>query len=462
MRNGAQGVKMYVDIKLTVPVVQVIVKNIHMKFDIKNINIEICGSWSNWKTFHKMSILRLTKKKFIWFFNIELAPKEYFFKFLINKKWILDPTRLTKKLGEIENHFFGPLQAFNQKRQSIFYMKILKEQKIRYQVFECTNLKYGGVWGHSMNLIGNKIYVLGGVGRNSYTNKIYEIDPMTWKVELIEMCDENGPEELGFHRALNYGEKLIIYNGFSSRHHANSYFTFNTVTKKWTNYKFKHLEKKELFTAVYLEDTERIYFFGGFYFHPDSKKEKNFNDLTVLHLELMLFEKLEAKNSPQPRCHHTANIVRSKMYVFGGCQIDQYKKLFFNDVQVIDLKDHQNLEWNELKIDSKAPCPRYGHIALGYGENLIIHGGKATQGEFSFKEKYFSDIWILDIKASLWFSLDYDKAPILRAHHAGIVWENNMIIFGGKSECKGLNNLSYKIFKIPLKTIKSHYSDLRC
>ena len=45
------------------------------------------------------------------------------------------------------------------------------------------------LWGHSINLIDNKLYIIGGIGRNSYTSIIYELNLDDWKVRYIDMDD---------------------------------------------------------------------------------------------------------------------------------------------------------------------------------------------------------------------------------------------------------------------------------
>ena len=50
------------------------------------------------------------------------------------------------------------------------------------------------MWGHSMNIANSHIYMIGGVGRNSYTNTIYKINLKNYDIEFIDMEDQNGPE----------------------------------------------------------------------------------------------------------------------------------------------------------------------------------------------------------------------------------------------------------------------------
>ena len=106
-----------------------------------------------------------------------------------------------------------------------------------------------------------------------------------------------------------------------------------------------------------------------------------YNDLSVLHLNLMMLEKLEAKNPPMSRCHHTATMFGSLMFIFGGCKIENYFKEVFNDMYYIDISNHEALEWVKIEPKGKIPKPRYGHLALKIGYNLLIHGGKYIEGK---------------------------------------------------------------------------------
>ena len=86
----------------------------------------------------------------------------------------------------------------------------------------------------------------------------------TYELKEYEMCDFYGPETLGFHIGVNYGEKIILYDSINSIRNKTSYYTYNTINDQWTNYKIEGELKRELFSGVYRDNTERIYFFGGY------------------------------------------------------------------------------------------------------------------------------------------------------------------------------------------------------
>lgn len=65
-----------------------------------------------------------------------------------------------------------------------------------------------------------------------------------------------------------------------------------------------------------------LVFFGGYYCSPDFEFEKNFNDIQVLDIEEMRWIDASSMQipdpKPAPRHSHTATLIYSEMYVFGG------------------------------------------------------------------------------------------------------------------------------------------------
>ena len=49
-----------------------------------------------------------------------------------------------------------------------------------------------------------------------------------------------------------------------------------------------------------------------------------FNDLYMLNLKIMDFKKIDAKDSPKGRCHHSAVMFGWHLVIFGGCHISNY------------------------------------------------------------------------------------------------------------------------------------------
>lgn len=87
------------------------------------------------------------------------------------------------------------------------------------------------------------------------------------------------------------------------------------------------------------------------------------------------------------------------MYVFAGCQIKNYRRVLFNDLHFIDLAN-ENYEWVKISVEGKTPEPRFGHVAVKYHDQMIIHGGKGNIDDL--RSVYLSDMWTYNISKKYW------------------------------------------------------------
>ena len=423
---------------------QMILKKNNIFEKVEKIQIAIFGSWDNWKNPIKMK--KIKKNNYTLYIGKKIIhdiPKGiYQYKFKIQKKWLLDLVRNRKKdkMGNL-NHFFKYKDQIPPKTLKI---------KINYKKICLNELGLKGLRGHSLNIVNDKIYIIGGISRNSYSNTIYTINLKNWQINEIDMHDPNGPDLIAFHKTILYGDKIIVYGGQTELHITNKYHTFNTFTKKWTFFNLKNNIKKEQFSSAYKKDSFSIYFFGGYYYHPDLKEEKTFNDLSVLHLDLMSIETLPTKNKPKPRLNHSANMFNWHMYIFGGTNIKNYKYDVFNDLHKIDLSDHEDLHWEEIRPKGLLPRPRYGHLALAFKNQIILHGGKVHLG--IGREVYFEDFWVFDVLREEWSEVFYLEGlgGIRRAYHSGSVYKEKLFIFGGDFSKEISQCSADEVFVIPL------------
>jgi hypothetical protein len=95
----------------------------------------------------------------------------------------------------------------------------------------------------------------------------------------------------------------------------------------------------------------------------------------------------ERSAAPPPRAGQTACLVKSCLYIFGGCHVSEV----FNDVWKLDLTAPGGfLRWEEFKCQGTPPSPRVGHAAVVLGDRIILSGGRgsATRGVIG---KYATD-----------------------------------------------------------------------
>lgn len=431
-------------------------KNMLKKLNLlmfEDIGVEVVGSWDNWDKTEKMKFVEKTDK-FMDIYTIvkELPISDFQYKFKINGNWILDPFRELVSSDMAPNHPLNMYEIIKKTWKDLLKPKIDANQLFNVYEYSVEKLEIFTLYGHSMNLVNSQIWVYGGYHSNSFIGLMIKIDPQNLNVSFVNSV--NGPGQLGFHKSLTYGNKIIMFGGQKDEAVEYKYFTFNTENSTWTTCKIKNMPaKREMFGLVHKKGTPLVYIFGGYYCSHDLKIEKNFNDFHVLHLDHMTFENLQSKNPPEPRCHHSINIIDTDLYLFGGMQVVAYGKICFNDFYKININDHSELHWEKLNISGTLPTPRYGHLSFTFGTQLIIHGGTYFNPN-KYINYYFWDLYVIDTKKLLSISvkLNGDPKKLGRAFHAGCIYNNSIIIFGGKfSHNPDKNNT--KLYYIPLKTL---------
>lgn len=121
---------------------------------------------------------------------------------------------------------------------------------------------------------------------------------------------------------VTYGNKIILFGGHNSSILQN-YYSFNVSEEKWMavpNISGHYPEKVEKQSCVLYEML--MVFFGGYYCSHDFEYEACYNSISVLDIENMRWiEQIEViGDRPKGRFAHTATLIDSDMYIFGGIQ----------------------------------------------------------------------------------------------------------------------------------------------
>ena len=140
-------------------------------------------------------------------------------------------------------------------------------------------------------------------------------------------------------------------------------------------------------SCVFAEN--KLVLFGGHYFGGNGKFVY-LNDTHALDLETSTWHNVRAKGQvPEPRYHHAATLIGSRMFVFGGRGSDGtvFKDMFFLDLD----------EWCWYKVDSTTAGPpgRFAHAHVAVGTKLVYFGG--WDGK-----KSFQDLWVFDSDSFTW------------------------------------------------------------
>lgn len=139
---------------------------------------------------------------------------------------------------------------------------------------------------------------------------------------------------------------------------------------------------------------------------------------------------------PSKRVSHTATVVGSRLYVFGG----QYQNNYYNDMFIYHL---ENREWTRVPAspigsssssssspsnsDANAPpSPRCEHCAVAVNSRIFYFGGFDGQ-------KRLKDLYVFDTTTLKWMkpTIQSKRVPGGRSGHKMVYLNNHLWLFGG-------------------------------
>ncbi|KAH0597801.1 hypothetical protein MHUMG1_04173 [Metarhizium humberi] len=180
---------------------------------------------------------------------------------------------------------------------------------------------------HTTTLIGSNIYVFGGCDARICFNTVYvlDADAFYWSVPHVV---GDIPMPLRAMTCTAVGKKLVVFGGGDGPAYYNDVYVLDTVNFRWTKPRIigdRIPSKRRAHTACLYKNG--IYMFGG----GDGVRALNdiwrldVSDPTKMSWKLISGpEKISSSTSttkdhrPKARGYHTANIVGSKLIIFGG------------------------------------------------------------------------------------------------------------------------------------------------
>lgn len=228
--------------------------------------------------------------------------------------------------------------------------------------------------GHTVNLIGDSAYLLGGnIGLSEY---VLDLNCLNIMDGFKEGCHWN---RCGLQNNTNLG-------GFA--HHQTANVFFRKKNKNGGSYggnpNERDLDEIGNGTLLTKPKEEGIYIFGGLtrddYMPNEIFILKFGNELYVKGRTIKL-EKLKTNGiRPSQRAHHTmAYLDKSNYLLIYGGRNDAVNELYLNDLHILDTA---SLNWCAVSI-SKPMIPRCGHSMVITDNCLLIFGGINSDGYIS-------------------------------------------------------------------------------
>lgn len=280
---------------------------------------------------------------------------------------------------------------------------------------------------HTTTLIGSNIYVFGGCDSRSCFNELYVFDADAFYWSCPHVVGDI-PLPLRAMTCTAVGKKLIVFGGGDGPAYYNDVYVLDTVNFRWTRPKISGTppSKRRAHTACLYRNG--IYIFGG------GDGIRALNDvwrLDVADVHKMSWKLISAPSSssekegrdspaveskPKARGYHTANMVGSKLIIFGGSDGGEC----FRDVWVFDV---ETLVWKPVNITIS--YPRLSHTATIVGSYLFVIGGHDGV-------EYSNEVLLLNLVTMQWDKRKiYGQGPTGRGYHGTVLHDSRLYVIGG-------------------------------
>lgn len=275
---------------------------------------------------------------------------------------------------------------------------------------------------HTTTLIGSNVYIFGGCDARACFNTMYvlDADAFYWSVPYVV---GDIPMPLRAMTCTAVGKKLVIFGGGDGPAYYNDVYVLDTNNFRWTKPRIvgeKIPSKRRAHTACLYKNG--IYVFGG----GDGVRALNdiwrldVSDMSKMSWKLISGPEkpgqVGKEHRPKARGYHTANMVGSKLIIYGGSDGGEC----FDDVWVYDVETHI---WKAVNIP--VTFRRLSHTATIVGSYLFVIGGHDGS-------EYCNDVLLLNLVTMTWDKRRvYGQIPAGRGYHGTVLHDSRLLVIGG-------------------------------
>ncbi|RIB15652.1 hypothetical protein C2G38_2191879 [Gigaspora rosea] len=178
---------------------------------------------------------------------------------------------------------------------------------------------------------------------------------------------------------------------------------------------------------THAEIGSKMFVFGGLTQDPQTSEQRIDDNLYMLDIVTKRWSRISVNGTaPIGRYGHSAAVIGSKMYIFGG----RFEGYYLNDLLAFDVNtfNSNGAGWEFITPTSQLPPGRMAHITCVHNDKIYVFGGNDAH-------RCFNDMWCFDPRTNTWSELScIGFIPSARKFHGAAIVDDVMYIFGGMTQ----------------------------
>lgn len=222
-----------------------------------------------------------------------------------------------------------------------------------------------GRYGHSLNILGSKIYIFGGQVEGYFMNDLAAFDlnqlqmaNNRWEILLQSDASPSIPAARTNHTVITYNDKMYLFGGTNGFEWFNDVWCYDPATNKWSQLDCIGYipSRREGHAAALVDDV--MYIFGG-----RTEEGTDLGDLAAFRISLRRWYTFQNMGpSPSPRSGHSMTTVGKSIVVLGGEPSTAASTV--NDLGILYVLDTTKIRYPADAQQNAVRAPQAGRPSL--------------------------------------------------------------------------------------------------